>query len=168
MPKEYQKAPTRRVIALILCCVVVVSLLLLRAFQFQIVGGADFLAQARHSTSVTYPVAAARGQIVDRNGVPLTVNRARFNLEFDYTLLPKASKTSSRLDNSAVNAIIAKLIGILEQLGETWIDELPIETAPPYDFRPDATSGEISRLKKKMAELGREMADYASAQDCLY
>ena len=163
MAKETEKIHTRRIVALALCCVVAFALGVVRVFQYQVVNGESFLALAQRSTETTVSVTAARGEIVDRNGVPLTQNRAAFNLEFDYTRMKKKEGYKNVLDNNAANETISRLISVLEELGEEWEDELPITAGAPYAFLPDATQGELERLRNSLG-----VNSYATAQDCLY
>lgn len=168
MAKQFEKTHTRRIIALILLCVVIFVAAAVRVFQFQIVDGAKYQADAEQSHTKTVAISAARGEIVDRNGIPFTQNKASFNLEFDYTLMKKTSPGSTQLDNDAANETIYNLIKTFEGLGEEWLDNLPISMTGPHEFLSDASETDISRLKKKMADLNSEMADYATAEDCLY
>lgn len=163
MAKELEKIHTRRIVAMALCCVLAFSLGVVRVFQYQVVNGESFLALAQRSTETTVSVTAARGEIVDRNGVPLTQNRAAFNLELDYTRMRKKSGYKNVLDNDAANETIARLITTLENLGEEWEDELPITAEAPYVFLPEAGESDLTRLRNSLG-----VNSYATAQDCLY
>lgn len=122
-----------------------------RLFQFQVVDGATYLADAEKNSLTEVTIVAARGEIVDRNGVPLTKNKAIFNVEFDYTFLKKGTS----------NEIIYNLINLFEKRGEKWIDELPITLTEPYEFLPDREE-DVVRLKKKL-----DVNPYASVNDCM-
>lgn len=122
-----------------------------RLFQFQLVDGAVHLANAEKSSETEVTIVAARGEIVDRNGVPLTKNKAIFNVEFDYTFLKKGTS----------NEVIYNLISLFEKRGEKWIDELPITLTEPYEFLPDREA-DVTRLKNKL-----EVNPYATVDDCI-
>ncbi len=58
----------------------------------------------------TVIVQAVRGQIYDRNGVPLVTNDYTYSLTMDYSVLPK--------ENEARNAALLKALHMLENCGE--------------------------------------------------
>ena len=62
------------------------------------------------TTRRTVVVQAVRGQIYDRNGVPLVVNSYTYNLTLDYSMLPT--------DQTARNDAVLKAIHMLESCGE--------------------------------------------------
>ena len=62
------------------------------------------------TTERTVVVQAVRGQIYDRNGVPLVVNSYTYNLTLDYSVLPT--------DQAARNDAVLKAIRMLESCGE--------------------------------------------------
>lgn len=147
----FEKKPTRRVVALLLLCILIFSLGVVRLFDFQIVNGDDYLQTAEKKSESTIIVPAARGEIVDRNGVPLTKNKVVFNVEFDYSFIDKEN----------LNETIYKLICLFEKHNVKWVDELPISLTTPYTFDQDKEK-EIKRLKEKI-----NVNDYTTAGDCL-
>ncbi|MEG0692590.1 MAG: hypothetical protein RR444_05855, partial [Oscillospiraceae bacterium] len=151
MAKQMEKIHTRRIISLILLCVVVCGFGAMRVFNYQLVNGEAYLAAAQKSSYTTVKTTAARGEIVDRNGVPFTRNKASFNLEFDYAFLKKGTE----------NQTIYSLIKTFEALDEQWIDNLPITKTLPYEFLPNSET-EIKRLKDRLG-----VNSYATAQNCM-
>ncbi len=111
------------------------------------------------SSQVQVVVEAARGEILDRNGVTLVSNRQGNSIEFNAALFPPQSKQQER------NRIIAALIELCESKNEKWIDNLPLT----YDENGNLTYTEgretdIANLKKKnMLNLN----PYATADNCL-
>lgn len=163
--KGMKKLHTRRIIALILFCVMLFFLATIRAFEYQVVDSDSYIKQANAGRSTTVAIAAARGEIVDRNGVPFTQNRAVFNVEFDFNLMERAGRTRQLLDDDAANATICRLIQVFEAKGEEWLDHLPISMEAPYEFAADATETELTRLRSEnMANVN----SYATAEDCIY
>ena len=71
------------------------------------------------TTERTVVVQAVRGQIYDRNGVPLVVNAYTYNLTMDYSVLPK--------DQTARNDAVLKALHMLEACGE-------VSRFATYDF----------------------------------
>lgn len=123
----------------------------LRAFQFQIVEGEKHLTTVSRNRKTTITIPAARGEIVDRNGIPFTENKAVFNIEFDYSFMKSATE----------NDIIYKLIRLLEKSNEDWIDTLPITKTSPYEFLPNSDK-DVERLKNKIT-----VNSYTTASDCM-
>ena len=74
----------------------------------QIVDGKDYQQLTQKLTVRNVAVKASRGEIVDRYGRPFAVNSMGFNIEFDYTFLPKDTQ----------NKIIANLISLMKEQGE--------------------------------------------------
>ncbi len=154
-------AKTHRVRTAILIglCVVMCVAASIRVFEYQIVDGAGYLKQAKSGTTTEIEVPAARGKIVDRNGVVLVDNAASYNIEFDFLAMEKENRLT--LDNDATNKLIYTLIRLFEDLSEIWEDSLPVTLETPYEFLPDSDT-EIARLKKKVG-----VNDYATAENCM-
>ncbi len=103
------------------------------------------------------PVEAARGEILDRNGVTLVSNRQGNSIRFNAALFP--TKQADR------NRIIASLIELCESAEEEWTDNLPLEfnINGVLIFKEDREN-DIRALKhKNMLNLN----DYATAENCL-
>ncbi len=120
----------------------------LRLMQLQLVEGADYREQANKHTERSVTVTAARGEIVDRNGRPLAVNRSCYNIVFDGAFMPKKMQ----------NEIIIKLSEIFTAAGVEWNETLPLTKTAPYDFTPDSDKA-VARLK---TDLG--LQSYATPQ----
>ena len=96
----------------------------LTAMTYQVVDGEKYYGETQASITSVLPLKAARGEIVDTNGVALAENRTGLNIVFYYSFLPKARQ----------NEIIAELIAICEENGETWYDPLPITSEGEPEF----------------------------------
>ncbi|MBC8546871.1 penicillin-binding protein [Clostridiaceae bacterium NSJ-31] len=107
----------------------------LRLIKMQIVEKAHYDELANKSTSRKQVVTAARGEIVDRYGRPMAINRTGFNVVLDKAFLTRGRE----------NEVILRLIEIMQAAGEDWIDNLPLTDAQPIAF--SGGSGDISRLK---------------------
>ncbi|MDD6032597.1 MAG: penicillin-binding transpeptidase domain-containing protein [Oscillospiraceae bacterium] len=141
-----------RLIILAFLSAVVCGLYLILAMNYQVVNGAKYYGQTQASTTSVLPLKAARGEIVDTNGTALAENETGLNIVFYYSFLPKSEQ----------NEIIACLIEICEENGETWYDPLPITQSGEPEFLPDREK-EVSTLKGKL-----ELNVYATADDCMY
>ncbi len=160
---EFEKTHNRRIVAMMLLCVIALGFGIVRIFGYQIVNGAGYVEQSQKSTETKVAVTAARGEIVDRNGVPLTRNEAVFHLEFDFTAMKKKTGSKTQLDNDTANATISRLMTAFDKLGESWLDELPVTMTEPYEFKETATESEKTKLRNLLS-----LNDYATAQDCVY
>ena len=121
----------------------------LRLIKLQVVEHEHYVQLANLQTPVTQTVPAARGEIVDRYGRPLVTNRTGFGVVFDRSFLPRGQE----------NEVILHLSQLMEQAGEEWIDNLPMEKQEPFAFLPDRDN-DISRLKKFL-----NLESYATADD---
>ncbi|MDR0884465.1 MAG: hypothetical protein LBN05_07670 [Oscillospiraceae bacterium] len=121
---------------------------------WQVVGGTGGVVDKSELT----PIPAARGEIVDTNGVPLIVNRQSNNLVFKAGLFPAST------DKAARNKLLYSLIHLLESRKIEWLDKLPLvfDAKGKIQFKEDSDT-DIAWLKS------REMLyvnDYATAGDC--
>lgn len=151
MARPFELKHHRRIVALIILVAIFFTFAAMRVFEFQIVNGQDYLQATQKNSAATITISAARGEIVDRNGVPFTKNKAVFNVEFDYTFMKKGTE----------NQIINNLIKLFEKRNTQWIDDLPISKTQPYEFLPGKET-EIKRLKKAL-----KVNEYATADDCM-
>ena len=87
------------------------------------------------TVSRTVVVQAVRGQIYDRNGVPLVVNEYTYHLTMDYSVLPT--------DMESRNTAILQALHMLEEQGETGkfcTYDFPFEGYyPDLTYRPSAS-----------------------------
>ncbi len=118
---------------------------------YQVVHGAEYRAQMNRTTVTRITIDAARGNILDRNGVLLATNEIGLNVVFYYSSLQSGSE----------NEIIAGLITLFEEKGEEYTDLLPLSD-DGTSFLPD-TEKEVETLK---SALGLNV--YATAENCLY
>lgn len=100
-------------------------------YKLQIVDGNDYYEASTNSIVSEESVIAARGNILDRYGRLLVSNRNCNNLLIDADeLFPDDSaETIAR-----ANATILEMCAILSASGDTYTDDLPITTAPPFEF----------------------------------
>ena len=131
--KEYS-----RHIIFVLVLAAVMTVYGLRLADWQILNGASWLETANKSTSAQVTMDAARGEILDVNGLSLAVNKTGYAIVFDKAYMP----------NGTANKTIAQLISLLTQRGEKWTDILPIKlnAKGAYEFIAGEEK-EISTLK---------------------
>lgn len=102
-------------------------------------------------------VEAARGEILDRNGVTLVFNRQGNGIQFNAALFP--------YKNAERNRIIAALIELCEGKNEEWVDNLPVI----YDETGKLAFAENrdTDIKNLKAANMLNLNSYATAQNCL-
>jgi len=103
----------------------------------------------------TQTIRAVRGEIVDRNMRPITVNRMGYDVILDGAWL-------FWLPDAAQNEVILNLIELCERLGVEWIDNLPISQSQPYYTLPESGPA-MDRLRGHLS-----LQPYATAQDAMF
>lgn len=114
-------------VAVVICFL----LLIIRFYKLQIVLHETYVEDMRQTTQREMILPAERGEIYDRYGKPLATNRSISNLY--YTSL-------SDLSDTELNTLLLQLINLLENNGDTFIDEVPISLKKPFTY----TKGENS------------------------
>ena len=157
MEKEHRSGRLRTVgIALFVTAVLVVYVF--RLFQIQIVDGPTYAQNNISSTQTELPLAATRGEILDRNLKPIVVNTTSYAVIFDYTYFPRNTSDEAL---AARNREIAALQQLLREAGETWNDTMPITATAPFAFE-EGRDRAVTSLKSYLG-----LADYATVDNCL-
>ncbi len=153
---EHSKATTnlRRVSVLIVIMVVIFSIFGIRLFWVQIIDGAEYASQVDAGIKTTISIAASRGEILDRNQIPLVSNRTSYAVVLDYNYFPHKTEKEQ-------NDALLALVKLLRAQNEEWNDTLPLSASAPYSFDVERESG-VKRLKSYL-----RMADYATAENCM-
>ncbi len=118
---------------------VVFALFGVRLMQMQIVQGEEYLALAEAGDVKTQTIVAARGEIVDRNGEPLAENRVGYDIILDKVYMTKDME----------NQVILRLVEILRENNEEWIDNLPITMEEPFEFI-EGREDDVAELKENL------------------
>ncbi len=140
-------------------CIIIVLVIfvafILRLFSWQIVNGETYKEIAVSSTTYAEETDATRGEILDINGVGLTVNKTCYKI------------TINRLyvDMDNINALIENLLAYVDARGEKWQDVLPITVNAKGEFSFKANSEEQVETLKSSEYLG--VADTLTASQCM-
>lgn len=121
-----------------------------RVYFLQITDAGKFKKTLPHgaTSSHTAVIKAPRGEILDRYGRKIAINRDGYNIIFNKAYVK---------DN--LNTIILTLIELSAQYETVWTDKLPITTTAPYTY----IEGEkTDKLLKTL-----DLAHYATAQNCV-
>ena len=148
-----RKRNLQRIIVLGLVVLVVFLGYLYRLMQMQIAQGAEYLAQAEAGTVRQQVVKSPRGEIVDRYGRPFAVNRSGYNIVLDGAYMPQKTEA---------NTVILRLMELMENCSEEWIDQLPVTMEEPFAFK-EGEEAEVSRLKGRF-----DLNEYSTCADVMY
>lgn len=136
---ENKQEHSGRIFLLIGIIVAVFTVFALRLMKYQIVNADYYKQMAQGNYTSEQSIDAARGEILDRYGRPLAVNEVSYDIVINEAYLPAQMK----------NTVIEKIILMMEQEGQTWIDTLPISVKEPFTFlnETDAQKKQIERIK---------------------
>ena len=141
-----EKQPYITVLAILLA--VVIAFYSVRVFSLQVIDKNNFSSGTSGLTEVKVTLPAARGEILDCNGRQIAVNRDGFDVVFN----------SAYLDRSELNNLIVKLIGLCDDTGAKYKDNLPLNMQAPYGFTDETGAKKIRNFLN--------VADYATAEQC--
>ena len=153
--KKIKKRDKIRTAVLVICCVLCFVLFFVRAFDLQVVEAGKYTGQASGVSTVSAPIPAARGEILDYYGRPIATNREGYNINFNY----------ATIDKDTLNDTIYSLMVLLNENNKEveWADDLPMTKTAPYSLTADEKTNSDS-WKKLLKILG--LAHYATAENC--
>ena len=107
--------------AILLAVLCVYAALLIR---MQVTDAAVYRAEAEKRVTRTLTLSAPRGNIYDRNGTPLVVNRESYAIQID----------RAQCRGEAFAQAVCRLASILEETGDAPADTLPVSRTEPFAF----------------------------------
>lgn len=113
-----------------------------RLLSIQVVHGSEYKSRVQQGTTYRQQIESSRGEILDRNGQPFATNRVSYDIIINVAYLPAEQR----------NSAIRKIIDLMEQEGQSWIDNLPISAAEPFAFT-EASDSQIRQLKRLAGNL---------------
>ncbi len=139
---NYNMNNDRRFFALAVFTVVLTLVLVARLFTMQIIKGDEYASRVTKSSAITTTIYGARGEIYDRYGRALTVNRVSYNIELNRASLSTATQ----------NDVMLALLDLLDKETLVYTDVLPI-TEYPYEYPKGETEEEQARIDKRVAAM---------------
>lgn len=120
---------TKRVFTIGAVVCILIILCVIKLFDLQILNGETYRVQADNRSVRTYIAKAPRGEIYDRNGVPIVENRAGYSIQIYKT----------DIDNDELNNNIIDLVRLLRENEDEYSTTFPIvynsdEKVPEYDL----------------------------------
>ena len=159
MNQDEHKIVVHRMAVLIAAASVLVAMYVLRLIFLQLVNGESFKSQATNTTDYNFTVTAARGDIVDSAGRRIAASTTSYNVVLSKLLM----------GDEDLDAMLQKIVGLLEEDGETWNDSLLIgepDAAGHYSFTADPNSTSDQKALAGMKDsLG--LQQYATADDVM-
>lgn len=116
---------TGRITALAALLAVLLVIFLVALYKLQIVEGNAYYEESRNTVASTQRVKAARGNILDRYGRVLVSNTSCNNLVFN---------TDDLFEQDDPNAVLLQMVRTVWASGDTYTDELPVTTSPPFEY----------------------------------
>lgn len=102
-----------------------------KLYNLQIINGDKYTEIVEATTIKNISINAPRGDIFDKYGVPLAINKTTFNIKID---------PSISLDDNELNKTLYRTILLLEKNEYTIKYDIPISLNSPYDFKNSSVS----------------------------
>lgn len=135
-----------RVAFLLILLLLLIAVYLVFLYDLQIIQGEAYYNASSELDTEERPVTAARGNILDRYGRVLVSNKECYNLSIDTTKL---------FSDEDPNGTILELISLVQQYGDSYVDDLPITTTPPFEYT-DMTDIQATMLKAYFKDKAKE------------
>lgn len=151
--RKREQSFSRRITAAMVAISLLLGIFILRLVQFQLINGEEYYSRAVRTITYTFPITAARGEILDRYGRPLATNETGYSLALNKLFLP----------DDKLNEVLLVLTDLLASQGEEWNDTTPLTQLPPYEFtdkNEDGTDGKAALAMKRAFS----KQEYATAQ----
>lgn len=132
-----RKMHTDRYIIMAAMVLAACAALVLQLIQLQIINGASYLEQSTYRLSAGGVIYAARGNIYDRNGVPIAGSRMGYSIQY----------VDTDMSDSEKNSMLLHLTEVLEKNGKTIKSRLENYIGnDPVRFTTDDSKAFISRI----------------------
>ncbi len=139
----------KRVRLLLILMIFVMTLYLAKLVDLQIIHADKYSAQGEGDYSRRVVIKAARGEILDRYGRPIAINRTGYNVVFN----------KAYMKDNRINENIVQLINSFTAAGVDWNDDMPLAPGDNPRFSDDEDA--VAKMKKQL-----KLNHYATARDC--
>lgn len=119
---------TRRLVLARGLFISILALFVCQLVYLQLLHGEDYLAQSVRKIAQSETVEAARGDLVDCNGIPLTTNHVSWQLSLDLAQMGEAREET-----------LQRLTNLCRREGIDWEDTLPLSLVSPFVYTKEAT-----------------------------
>lgn len=142
-----------RLFPIVLIFLALFSVLVYRLFNLQIVESEEITSESIYRRTETRELKSSRGNIYDCNGVLLAYNK----LSYSITMVD----TGEYEDNASMNAVIDKLIRIIENYGGSFVSDFGIKLDSEGDLVYTVSDNALLRFKKDVYSIssGETLSD---------
>ncbi|MDR1001191.1 MAG: hypothetical protein LBL96_10415 [Clostridiales bacterium] len=161
MPKEETmlsrviKVITNRCLIVGAIVAILFYLLLARLFYLQLVMGGTFLNKQTVTGTRTVEIPASRGNIYDRLGRPLAINKSAYTVKMDANMVEIDAQ------------VLYDFVVLMSSHGESIVDKFPITLTKPFEFDFTGT-GNTERQWKLDMGFEQEGDENLTAEECFY
>lgn len=149
---SFKNVNIKRYSFLLVCLGIVFAIFTYRLIDWQIINSDYYRARANSSNTYFVKTEPVRGEIVDCNGINLAVNDTGYKVVIDRLVIEQGNE----------NNLILESVKLLESLGDTWIDILPIQLEDNNFIYEENKESQIIALKKTL-----QLQDNCSAEECI-
>ncbi|MDO4297255.1 MAG: penicillin-binding transpeptidase domain-containing protein [Lachnospiraceae bacterium] len=143
MKHRFSRALNSRIIILAVVIALLAGILVQRLFQLQIIQGETYQNDFSLSIKKERQVSSARGNIYDKNGVPIAYNELSYCVVFE----DSGTYESTHEKNLAVNSILYRIIKMIESHGDSVVDDFEIELAADGSYVYNVSGFTLLRFK---------------------
>ena len=149
---------SKRVIAMAVIMALILSIYMFFLYRLQIIEGERYYHQSEEVTETQRTITAARGNILDRYGRVMVSNKECYNLKIDNVKL---------FANADPNAVILELVRMVQGFGDSYTDDLPISTTPPFEYDANMTEIQRTMLEAYFKDKSKSLPENPSAVELL-
>ena len=153
----------KRLIVFVIFLLVCFCIATAKLIEYQIVTVDKYERKAKVNEQIRETIPAARGDIVDRNGIKLATNELKLSLVIgeDFPFANTDYDKAKKEKDIKGNEIIITLIKILDRYNINWDENSPITRTKPYKFINE------NSIKVKKLKTALKQQQYATATDAL-
>lgn len=144
-----------------LICIIIFCMFLFRLSDLTIDKGEVYYAISQERKTVELTLRGARGNILDRNGIPMAVNKQIYVVQLDSRKLPAKPEQ--------LNEMLADLVQLIEKNGDQIIDNIPIKYDKNqgfyYDWGTTDPESQVNRYNTWVKELDIKVEDEVGAEE---
>lgn len=144
-----------RIVVLFGLMVLCSFVLMIRLYNLQIIHGEENLSKVKATTVRTMSIPAQRGNIYDRYGRPLALNKASFRIKFDL---------STPVDD--LNEQMLRFFRLLDEKNGMYLDDFPMTKEEPFSFTFSSES--VAKNWKTDMGLKGEKSNYTATETFEY
>ena len=148
----------QRVLAMAVLLLFLLVLYFIFLYRVSIIEGEKYYSASSEMTTKQETITAARGDILDRYGRVLISNKECYNLTID---------TGKLFASEDPNGVLLELIDMVEEFGDSYVDDLPISMEPPFEYDPNMTEIQRTMLEAYFKDKAKSLPANPTAVELL-